>query len=384
MMEHNQSVIWGSPKHWGTTAPVGSHGYAKQFTDHDWQVLFISSPITTLHRFFAADAKIYGERLAIHQEGGRWTENGKLWEYVPWSLVPSKKVPSWWLKLSCGTLERALKKASIQIEPSIVWIDNPEFGELFAKYPRAKHVLRIADRNQDLKGFNQRLLDQQQKLAEDADLVVVTSYSLEREWRAKGIKQLLRVPNGVDLQKFQSRVSQAPLDIREIPRPIAIFVGMMDHWFDVNLLAVVAGMLPEISFVLIGSIGIDIAPLRGKSNIYILGERLPHLVPAYLQYADVGLIPFEQNQFSDAINPVKYYEYIASGLPVVATDTLELRQLGDPVLLATNGEQFARQIVMALRGGTLQKEGLIQLARVMSWESRWQTIMKRLFPGSNL
>lgn len=385
MMEHNRSVIWGSPKHWRTTAPVGSHGYASQFVDHGWQVLFISSPITPLHRLLAADSKIYGERLAINQEGGRWDENGKLWEYVPWSLVPSKKVPGWWLQLSFGNLEKALKKASIAMQPSIVWIDNPEFGELFAKYPLAKHVLRIADRNQDLRGFNQHLLRQQRKLAEEADLVVVTSYSLEREWREMGIKHLIRVPNGVDLRKFQGATARdIPPDLQGIPQPIAIFVGMIDHWFDVTLLAAVAGLLPEISFVMIGHTGIAIDQLRNRKNIYILGEKPPQLVPAYLQYADVGLIPFEQSQFSDAINPVKYYEYTASGLPVVATDTLEFRQLGDPVLLATNAEQFATQIVVALRGGPLQKEALKQQASAMSWESRWQVIMNKLFPDSNL
>jgi len=384
MVEYNKSVIWGSPKHWRTTAPVGSHGYAGQFIDHGWQVLFISSPITPFHRLWGADAKLYTERLAINKAGGRWEENDKLWEYVPWSLVPSKQVPGWWLQLSFDNLAKSLKKASIQLEPSIVWIDNPEFGELFAKYPLAKHVLRIADRNQDLKGFNRQLLRQQRKLARLADLVVVTSYSLEREWGGMGIKQLLRVPNGVDLEKFQSLAALLPVDMEGIPRPIAIFIGMIDHWFDVNLLASVAERLPEISFVMIGRAGIDIDQLRRKKNIYILGEKSPHLVPAYLQYADVGLIPFEQSQFSDAINPVKYYEYTASGLPVVATDTLEFRQLGAPVLLATTAEEFARQILVGLRGGPVQKDSLKQQARAMSWGSRWQIIMNKLYPDSIL
>ncbi|MBP2627457.1 MAG: glycosyltransferase [Firmicutes bacterium] len=385
MMEYNRSVLWGSPKHWRTTAPVGSHGYASQFTNQGWQVLFISSPITPLHRLFAADSRLYGERIAIHKDGGRWEENGMLWEYVPWSLVPSKKVPNWWLQLSFGNLEKALKKASIDMKPSIVWIDNPEFGELFAKYPFAKHVLRIADRNQDLKGFNHRLLKQQRKLAQEADLVVVTSYSLEREWREMGINNLLRVPNGVDLRKFQGATSQKePPDLKGISRPIAIFIGMIDHWFDVNLLKSVAGLLPDISFVIIGRRGINVDQLRSAKNIHILGERSPQLVPTYLQYADVGIIPFEQSKFSDAINPVKYYEYTASGLPVVATDTLEFRQLGDPVLLATNAEQFAAQIVVALQGGALQKEALKKQASGMSWESRWKVIMNNLFPGSYL
>lgn len=380
-IENSPMVIWGSPKHWRTTAPVGSHGYAGRFAAHGWRVLFISSPVTPLHRLLAADERIYRERLAIHREGGRWEEAGRLWDYVPWSLAPSKQFPAWWLRLSFGSFQRALKKAGIAAAPSIVWIDNPEFGELFTRYPLAKRVLRIADRNQGLKGFNGRLMREQEKLVEKADLVVVTSFSLEREYREKGVKRLLRVPNGVNLEKFQAPAACAtPPDLRGISAPIAIFVGMIDHWFDVDLLERSAAYLPDVSFVLIGHAGIDTSRLARRKNIHLLGERPPHMVPAYLQHAAVGIIPFEQSPFSDAINPVKYYEYTAAGLGVVATDTLEFRELGEPVLLARNAEEFAARISSVLQAGPADKERLKRHAASMSWECRWATIMEGLYP----
>lgn len=378
MDEICNQILWGSPKHWRTSAPVGSHGYAREFAANGWQVLFISSPITPLHRFLASDKKLYAERKAIHKARGVWEETNKIWDYVPWSLAPSKQVPRLWLQTSLGDMDRAYRrKCHGTIKPSIVWIDSPEFGSFFEQYPGAFHILRIADRNQGLQSFNSKLIQYQRELAQRADLVIVTSFALEEEFRHWGIANLVRVPNGVDLRRFQAEIPpELPTELAALRKPVAVFAGMVDHWFDAELLARVAKMLPDVSFIIIGRVGIRIDSRYMADNIVFLGERPSDSIPAYLYHADVGIIPFKQNAFTDAINPVKYYEYIACGLPVVATNIRELQRIKEPVLLAADAEAFAWCIRNAILLPRECRKEYQQVARSASWSGRWYSIMQ--------
>ena len=374
-----KTVYYGSSKLWSSNSPVGSHGYTKEFSKNDWQVAFLSPNITPYHRFLTKNKVLFQERNQIHKCGGKWYEDHRIWTYVPWSLVSSKQFPKNWLSFSLNDFEKALKRNNISGSPDIIWIDNPEFGQLFYKYPSAKHVIRIADMNQYFKEFSSKLIAIQVQLAKMADLVIVTSHALKNEMEKFEIPNLVRVPNGVDLERFQpNQIPDKPEEFLRMTGPIALFVGMIEDWFDAELLSEVALKLPEVNFVLIGECKINTISLEKLSNVYMLGSKSPAKVPSYMYHSNIGIIPFKQNDFCNAINPVKYYEYIACGLPVVATTSLEFQMLGEPVYLASNAQEFSIGIKKALGERSSLREHLREIAKEMSWEKRWNTIMKNL------
>lgn len=373
-----KNIIYATSNYWHTTYPVGSHGYAREFLRQGWHVAFLSTPITPWHRFFSHDKELYYQREKNHKYGGVWQEDGHLLDYVPWSLLPSKKFPGKWVSFDCGRLACVLKRNGF-CDPRVVWIDTAEYGALFSRFPDALKIFRIVDRVQFFRGSTTTLMDYQMEVAKQADLVIATSFSLESDLNEAGLNNVLRVPNGVELDRFQfQEPPERPQEYKAIKTPIALYVGAIEEWFDLPLLARTAKLLPDVTFVVIGDVRIDISIAEDVSNLLFLGRRNPMLVDSYMYHADVGLIPFRHSELVDAINPVKYYEYVACGLPVVATDSYELRSFGEPILLATGEKDFAEKIQQGLHMDKPEKEELQNRVRNCSWTKRWDLIRESL------
>src|SRR5205085_12022597 len=123
------------------------------------------------------------------------------------------------------------------------------------------------------------------------------------------------------------------------------------QWVDVVLVAVLARARPNWSFVLLGPVGTDTSAVRGLDNVTLLGPRSYDALPAYLAAMDVGLIPFKQDRVTYHADPIKAYEYLAAGLPIVATDMPALRRLANIIRLADSPQSFLNQIGAAIAAG---------------------------------
>jgi glycosyltransferase involved in cell wall biosynthesis len=115
-------------------------------------------------------------------------------------------------------------------------------------------------------------------------------------------------------------------------------------------------------------------------NIHLLGPRSYDLVPRYLAHSDVGIIPFKKNPLTDCVSPVKLYEYMASGLPVVSVEWKELQAIGSPARLAKNDSDFIHLISETLENSGNQTQ-LKTFAEGNSWTRRVENI-ERIIGGS--
>lgn len=180
------------------------------------------------------------------------------------------------------------------------------------------------------------------------DIVLAVSQSLyEEAVKIRGTpKGVYLLPNGVDTKPFGVAWPEPP-EYKEIPRPRAIYVGTMASWFDWEFLVKVAAMCPFVSFILVGR-GSPPAPL--PKNVYLLGAYPPERIPAFVQHADVGLIIFKDlPRIARIEKPLKFYDYLAAGLPVVSVSYGNLRKGMEPyALFGANPEEFASALKLAL------------------------------------
>ena len=94
---------------------------------------------------------------------------------------------------------------------------------------------------------------------------------------------------------------------------------------------------------------------------------------------DVGLIPFKQDRVTYHADPIKAYEYLAAGLPVVATDMPALRRLSHVVRLANSPESFLEQLDAAIDEGRAGRSAQRRAeAARHSWSNRFETIDRLL------
>ncbi len=221
-----------------------------------------------------------------------------------------------------------------------------------------------------------------------SDAVIASSEKLCEKIKKRGIKCNL-VKNGTDFEHFNRAKGKLADRPGGISSPVIGYYGAISNWFDEELIEYAAKSHPEWSFVLIGhTFGANIENLKKLKNVYFLGEKPYSELPKYLSWFDVCLIPFKNVSLIQSTNPVKFYEYISAGKPVVATRMSELLGFKDIVYLADDREDFVRKIEMALEErdeGIIEKR--IKLARENDWDARYtkiRRIVKDSFPGVSI
>jgi glycosyltransferase involved in cell wall biosynthesis len=208
----------------------------------------------------------------------------------------------------------------------------------------------VYDCMDDHSGFwdnSPEVLQVERRLIAAADLVVASSRRLRDGIRARSRSAIL-VRNACEYPHF-SRVNDRPTP--RAGRPTIGYYGAVAEWFDAALVARMAALRPEWRFELIGStLGGNIGPLEGLANVRLLGEYPYAELPGRIDGWDAFIIPFRRLPLTEATNPVKVYEMLATGRPVVAIGLPELVPIARKGLirLAATAEQFAAALESAL------------------------------------
>jgi glycosyltransferase involved in cell wall biosynthesis len=210
-------------------------------------------------------------------------------------------------------------------------------------------------------------------------------------------ERMLRQPNAVDVKVFDISVTQAEARKRlGLPSTgkIALYTGHLFAWKGVHTLADAAAFLPDdISVLFVGGTPEDRASFQDYINrkklprISFVPHQTPDKIPLYQKTADVLVLPNTAKDEASRVetSPVKLFEYLASGKPIVVSDIPSIRDIVSEreVFFAQpdDGESFAHVIVEALSGDTGRSRAARSLAENNSWEERAKNIdalMRRL------
>ena len=256
----------------------------------------------------------------------------------------------------------------------IVWSFFPYVAGLVGKLREGAVVYHCVDDYAEFRGVaRDPLRRDERRLMAMAD-VVFTSSELLREERVAYNPRTFFVPHGVDFAHFSRALEPGmpePGEFRQIGRPRIGFIGLVADWVDLELVAAAARMRPDWSFVIVGRCLVDVKAVKTLPNVHLLGQQPYESLPAYCRAFDVGIIPFRVNALTIRANPLKLREYLAAGLPVVATPLPEIVKYGPLVRMAQGPDEFVTEIEHALheRGEPFVEKRLTAM-RDESWESR--------------
>lgn len=326
----------------GSHSKVGllSFGGAKRLTEN----LYVGTPV-----------------ILVPGGGRRWHQKGS----IGWEIVSRQ-------------IRNAVHKIDNGINKVISWVYRPEQKHCLELIGKGSVIYECYD-EYSLCPFDSLpvpgMEDREKKLLSEVDLVFTTSMTLF-ESKSKKHPVIKYAPNGVDFDLFNRAVKDdllIPEDIVRISPPRIGYVGNICGRINFDILEDVINARDDCSFVFLGSIKEDVykavKSLSRHPNVHFLGVK-PYLnLPNYLKAFNACIIPYKIHDSYNNSNPLKLWQYLAAGKPVIATETKEMYKLIDVIWIANDAGSFISAIENGLNNlDEYRIESGIKIAMQLSWD----------------
>lgn len=216
------------------------------------------------------------------------------------------------------------------------------------------------------------LIEAESVLLERADIVFTGGRKLY-ESKSRHHSNVHFFGCGVDADHFaKARTESTPIaaELRDLPRPIFGYFGVIDERLDYGLMDRLAESFEHGSVVLVGPVvKVDPAELPKRANIHWLGQQPYERLPEYVKAFDVCLMPFALNAATEYINPTKTLEYMAAGKPIVSTPVWDVVRNFTPIVEVATRDEFVYAATTAMRMEPSRLAAGIERARRSTWES---------------
>ena len=375
---------------WDTPYWTNKQHTADHLAKAGWQVLYVESIGLRAPKVGSGtDWARIARRLWRGLRGPRHVAPG-IWVYSP-LVIPFRHDHPWIRTLNRSLLSHGVRRfmRSHQFVHPLVWTYHPyvldQLTDLDAEAATSTGplVYHCVDDLSAIPGIDAKAFNAEEvRLLARAHTVFTTSAELHGKC-AEHHPRVHDFPNVVDADHFARAHSAAalPADLAAIPRPRLVYVGALsDFKVDFQLLTAVARRKPEWQIVLIGDEREGqhdpaLASLARMPNVHRLGHRPYQDLPEYLRGVDVGLLPTRINDYTRSMFPMKYYEYLAAGVPVVSTPLEFTRQQRAGMVIGDGEDAFIEAIGTQLAHGRLSAENARALVGEHTWAARLQRML---------
>ena len=366
---------------WDGASQVSKHHLARHWAAKGRRVLYVEAPFHPLSLMTrpAESRRLWGRFV---DEPERVEPN--LWVQAYPALYPFRAGWPWassrlMLRVNLEVARRWLPDLCrrLGLRRPLVLVGSPVAGDLLERLTPDLVVYHCSDDYARQPTFPDGFANLETELMARSDLVICTAEAL-RQAKAGMHRNCHTVVNGVQVGHFARtqlpETASAP-DLSDLPRPVVGYIGTVFEWLDQPMIANAARVHRDWSFVFVGPITTDVKLLRELPNIHFLGPR-PYLdLLGYLKGFDVATVPFIFHDVTLRASPIKFYEYLASGVPIVASRLPDFEPLAHLTELVSNPSEFVLALENAVEHDSPAKRTRrMTEARNHSWETRFAEI----------
>ena len=338
------------------------------------QILFVGLPRDYTHAIRARDFSCFVQTATY-----KVPEFPNITVTHPPKLLPNTFVPGRLINEAVFRLHVKAAAKRLGMQHPLLWLNPHSAVHMIGKTGECGAVYDVTD---DWTTLTQQpwltslICEQDRALCRLADAVIVCSERLA-ELKTPLTRSLHLVPNGVDAAHYQAAYDASlplPEEAKRWQHPVFGYTGTIHpDRVDLALIESLAGELPEATVVLIGPVLLE-APQRQRlealPNVFLLGAKPYADLPRYMQAFDVCMTPHLVTPFTESLNPIKLWEYLATGKPIVSTAVAGFRDYPQLVHIAQNHGQFIAQCREALQESAELAAKRIAEAQLHSWDKR--------------
>jgi glycosyltransferase involved in cell wall biosynthesis len=373
-------------------------------------VLYVEPPVTTsvldLARGRFEPGHVASSRRAHsnallgrprHVEEKVWAYTGST-KTVPLSRFDALRRMEVLKKLNLGLYVRGLRRCLAQLPGGrvVLWLTHPL--QVFALDAFPERALLCYDWTDDWAEFDwlpvedgEELIAWNDRIVRRADVVFAVSEELTRRAQALN-SHVHRAPNATDLDVIgaaSQRDGPIAPELAGLPRPIIGYVGQIADKMDYELVGQVAQARPDWSFCFVGPVWStkqeQVAALEVLGNVHFLGVRPFDALVDYLRGFDVCTLPHAISPLTRSMDPIKLYDYLATGKPIVSTRVAGVERFANVVHIGDTADTFLTGLERALRENGALRQRRMRYAEENAWprraEQMWEAIVKRLEGG---
>ena len=375
---------------WDTPYWTNKQHTADHLVKAGWRVLYVESIGLRAPKLGSGtDWGRIARRLWRGLQGPRQMRNG-LWVLSP-LLIPFKHDHPWIRAINQGLLGRTISSFTRRraFRAPLIWTYHPYILEVLDDLEQRYRqktgplVYHCVDDLSAIPGIDADAFNAEEKrLLARADATFTTAHSLFSKCAARA-ENVHDLPNVVDAAHFGRALQPKalPPDLSEIPEPRIGYMGVLsDFKIDFSLLNAIAKRNQQWNFVLIGEEregqhNSMLAEMSRLPNVFLLGHKRYDELPDYLRGFSVGLLPTLLNEYTRSMFPMKYYEYLAAGLPVVSTPLEFTQQHQHGLQIGHDEATFSAAIAMQLQRGRLLPAEAENAVGDNTWTRRLQKML---------
>jgi glycosyltransferase involved in cell wall biosynthesis len=256
----------------------------------------------------------------------------------------------------------------------LLWIENIRCSDIIQQMKWSLVVYHVSDRFEECPYTRNKdkLRERERVVTASSDLIVCVSQELfESKKDAHAVVKYL--PHGVDFDKFKDAVRSEQVfpGLAACKRPVIGYFGTLTAENDIRLLEYCAAQLPHYTFVFAGAVtGGDYGTLMRMPNVVFLGRVPYEQIPLLCAGFDVCLLPWKVNKWIENCNPLKFFEYMASGRPMVSVPIREIEKYGHLVSIAGDHDAFCRRIQWELENDSeARSQQRLEIAGRHDWRA---------------
>ncbi len=228
-----------------------------------------------------------------------------------------------------------------QFRDCILVTTLPIVADIVEALPVKKVVYYCVDEFAEWMGHHrQQMQEMEAALLAKSDMVIATSTTLYEAKKPRA-KSICYLPHGVDVEHFQTTSKKKSLGL---PHPLLGYYGLFDERNDLELIEWLLQQKPSWHIVIIGKVACDVTKLQKYPNITFWGTVPYSDLPQYVRDFDVCILPYRLDKLTEFINPLKFKEYLATGLPVVTTALSSLKEYDDVIGWSETSQQFLKYL----------------------------------------
>jgi glycosyltransferase involved in cell wall biosynthesis len=377
------SILMVSTADWDNPYWTNKQHVAMQLAQRGHKILYVESlglrrPTATqrdLHRIWRRLKRGFRPPRAVHEN---------IWVWSP-VIVPlhNLKLVRWFNRIFLS-ISQSIASRLTGIKPRMLWAYSPLTTEFYDANAFDFLVYHAVDDVKAQPGMpREAILVAEAELTRRSNVVFTTAPNLFEMHRTVNPETYF-FPNVADYEHFSKArlaATVVPDDLAAISGPRVGFVGAISGYkLDLPLIRAVADSRPDMSFVMIGEVGegdpwTDASLLMGAPNVHLMGGRSYGSLPAYLKGMDVAILPSLANEYTRSMFPMKFFEYLAAGLPLVGTPLPALSGYSDVAIFREGADSFAQGLDEALAGGGPSLEVRLAAARDNTYEKRTDKMM---------